>query len=59
MHTVGPGAVQGQMETRHTSLAVQRLKLRTSNAGGAGLIPGQGTKIPHAVWRGQKNINNK
>ena len=24
------------------------------NAGDAGLIPGQGTKIPHAVWLGQK-----
>ena len=23
-------------------------------AGGTGSIPGQGTKIPHAVWRGQK-----
>lgn len=26
-----------------------------SNPGGAGLIPGQGTKIPYVVWRGQKN----
>ena len=32
-----------------TSLAVQRLRLHTSNAGGVGLIPGQGTKIPHAA----------
>ena len=24
------------------------------NAGGTGLIPGQGTKFPHAVWHGQK-----
>ena len=22
----------------------------SSNAGGTGLIPGQGTKIPHAAW---------
>ena len=22
----------------------------TANAGGTGLIPGQGTKIPHAAW---------
>ena len=28
-----------------TSLAVQRLRLHASNAGGAGLVPGQGTKI--------------
>ena len=26
-----------------------------SNAGGAGSIPGQGTKIPHAMWFGQNN----
>ena len=25
-----------------------------SNTGGAGLIPGQGTKIPHAAQHGQK-----
>ena len=30
-----------------TSLAFQWLRLHTSNAGGAGLILGQGTKIPH------------
>ena len=32
-----------------TSLAVQWLRLRASTAGGAGLIPGWGTKIPLAV----------
>ena len=37
-----------------TSLGVQRLRLCASNAGDAGSIPGQGTKIPHAVWCGQK-----
>ena len=37
-----------------TSLAVQRLRLCASTAGGAGSIPGWGTKIPHAVRRGQK-----
>ena len=25
-----------------------------SNAGGTGSVPGQGTKIPHAVWCGPK-----
>ena len=30
---------------RGTSLAVQRLRLHASMSGGAGLIPGQGTKI--------------
>ena len=37
-----------------TSLVVQWLRLHTSNAGGAGLIPGQGTKIPHAAWHVQE-----
>ena len=36
-----------------TSLAVQWLGLCASTAGGAGSIPGWGTKIPHAVWYGQ------
>ena len=34
------------------------LRLHASNAGGAGSIPGRGTKIPHAVWCGQKKNNN-
>ena len=33
---------------------VQWLKLQASNAEGTGSIPGQGTKIPHATWHGQK-----
>ena len=33
-----------------TSLMVQWLGLHVSNAGGAGSIPGQGTKISHASW---------
>ena len=36
-----------------TSLAVQWLGLRASNAGGAGSIPGGATKIPQATWHGQ------
>ena len=32
-----------------TSLAVQWLRLCTSSVGGAGSIPGRGTKIPHAA----------
>ena len=35
-------------------LAVQWLRLRTSNVGGFGSIPGWGTKIPHAIWYSQK-----
>ena len=41
------------------SLAVQWLRLRASTAGGTGLIPGQGTKILHAMWHGQKKQKNK
>ena len=37
-----------------TSLAVQRLRLTASNAGGIGSIPGQGTKTPYASWQGQE-----
>ena len=39
---------------RGNSLAVQWLGLCASAAGGTGLIPGRGTKIPHAVQHGQK-----
>ena len=37
-----------------TSLAVQWLGLRASTAGGTNSIPGQGTKIPHAMQHSQK-----
>ena len=37
-----------------TSLVVQWLRLCASMAGGTGLIPGWGTKIPHAAWHSQK-----
>ena len=36
-----------------TSLVVQWLRLHASTAVGAGSIPGQGTKIPHATQHGQ------
>ena len=39
LKTVNPGA----------SLAVQWLRLQAASTRGAGLIPDQGTKIPHAV----------
>ena len=44
--------------TLGTSLAIQWLRLRASTEGGTGLIPGWGTKIPHAmraVWPKQTN----
>lgn len=31
-------------------LIVQWLRLRDSNPGGMGSIPGQGSRVPHAVW---------
>ena len=37
-----------------TSLAIQWLRLCASTAGGTGLIPGQGTKIPYATQYGKK-----
>ena len=37
-----------------TSLAVQWLRLCASTAGGMGSIPGQGSKILHTKWHGQK-----
>ena len=42
-----------------TSLVGQRLSLRAFNAGDAYSIPGQGTKIPHAMRCGQEKIKNK
>ena len=36
-----------------TSLEAQRLRLCPSAAGGTGLIPGRGPKIPQAVQHGQ------
>ena len=40
-----------KLKYRHrTSLVVQWLRLFASNAGGTGLIPDQGTKIPHGLW---------
>ena len=32
-----------------TSLVIQWLRLHASTARGTGVIPGQGTKIPHAM----------
>ena len=42
-----------------TSLAVQWLRLHASNAGGAGSIPSQGTKITHTAWSGPKKKKNR
>ena len=35
------------------------VKTLPSNAGSAGLIPGQGVKIPHASRPKNQNINNR
>ena len=51
---MGPGARRQSANTAGTSPVVQWLRLCTSNARGTSLIPGWGTKIPHAVQYGQK-----
>ena len=33
---------------------IQWLRLHATNAGGAGLIPGQGTRVSQAMWCSQK-----
>ena len=38
-----------------TFFAVRWLRLHASTSGDMGLIPGQATKIPHAMWHVQKN----
>ena len=40
-----------------TSLAVQWLRLHTSNAGGTDWVPGWRTKIPYAAWLQKKKKN--
>ena len=43
-----------------TSLTVQWLRLHHApSAEDMGLIPGQGTKIPHAAWHSQKKRKKK
>ena len=42
-----------------TSLTAQWLRLHAFCAGNMGLIPGQETRIPRAVWYSQNNNNNK
>ena len=37
-----------------TYLLIQWLRLCTFNAGSVSSVPNQGTKIPHAMWCGQK-----
>ena len=44
---------------KRASVVVQWLRLCASHAGGAGSIPGWGTKIPHAVHFGQKIKNTE
>ena len=45
--------------TQGTSLAVQWLELHASTAGGAGLIPVRGTKIPQATRHNQLKKKKK
>ena len=52
--SLGRGWHESRTQGQMTSLVVQWLRLCASNAGGMGLIPGQGTKIPHTRQLGQK-----
>ena len=56
----GSGALESTfyISQEGTSQMVQQLRLHASTAEVAGLIPGRGTKIPHATWLGQKEPNN-
>ena len=53
------GQTAPKAATTATFLVVHRLRLRASTAGGAGSIPGQGTKISHVPWHGQHIKNEK
>ena len=44
---------------RGTCLVVQWLGLCASTSENMGLIPGWGTKIPHAPWHSQKKKKNR
>ena len=43
-----------KIETNQNSQSVQCLGLHASATGGMGSIPGDGTKVPHVKWLGQK-----
>ena len=49
---------QSALRWHRTSPVVQWLRLCTSNVGGKGSIPGQGTKSPRAMWHSQ-NVSLK
>ena len=51
---LGNGKLFSKDGSRGNSWAIQWLGLYASTAEGKGLIPGQRTKIPQAVWHGQK-----
>ena len=53
------GLITLSEENVWTSLVVQWLRLCISTAGGVGLIPGRGAKIPHAMQCGQKKRKKK
>ena len=46
-----------QNATLGTFQVIQWLSLHAFNAGGMGLIPGWGNKIPHATWPSKKQTN--
>ena len=56
---LGNGKLFSKDGSTGNSWAIQWLGLYASTAEGKGLIPGQRTKIPQAVWHGQKKPKTK
>ena len=52
--TLCPQGKKWYQRCKEGTLLVVQLRLYDSNAGNTGLIPGQGTKIPHATGHGKK-----
>ena len=52
--TLNESQTEIKIAQRRTSLVVQWFRLQAPAAGGVGLIPGQGTKIQHAIWPKKK-----
>ena len=58
-HTAAKNNNNNKIHSMGTSLVVQWLRLRASNAEGESLIPGPGTKIPHVGQCSQKFKKNR
>ena len=57
-HSLSPSGLP-QLRGSRDSPGTPVVKTSTCTTGGTGLIPGQGTKIPHAAQHRQKNKNRR